>query len=407
MPYDVRPITGEELDRFVHATIDAFHEEPHEGELALWRRAVELDRTLAAFAGDEIVATSGLLSLEITLPGAVVPMAGVTAVGVDPLHRGEGLLGRMMRGHLEAIHERGAEAVAALWASEGGIYGRYGYGIAARMWDITVRSAEARLRTPVPEGHSLRRGTPKDLVDHMRTVYERVRPQRPGLLSRDGVAWDERISDFEHHREGAGRLRAVACDGPTGPEGYALFAVRNVWTDHHPEDVVVLRELVAATPGASAALWEHLLGLSLTRSLQWEFAPSDEALPHLLSDPRAVGGNLRESYWVRLVDVPRALAERTYASAVDVVLDVSDDDCPWNRGRWRLAGDAGGATCERTKAAADLALGATELGAVHLGGTTLAALADAGRVEERSAGALATASRAFKGEREPWSLETF
>jgi predicted acetyltransferase len=406
MDYELRPVTREEVDAFLHAMLEAFHEEPHDEDLALWRRALEVDRTLAAFAGGEIVATSGIFSLELTVPGAVVPTAGVTVVGVQAVHRGRGLLDRMMRGHLEAVHERGQEPVAALWASEGGIYGRYGYGVASRVFDMTVRSAEARLRVPLPERRP-RAGTPAELLDDMRTVYERVRPDRPGLLGRDDVAWDDAISDFEHHREGAGRLRALAFDGDDGPTGYAIFAVKNVWTDNHPQDVVELRELVTATPEAAAALWHHLLGLRLTRTLHWEFAAGDESLPHLLVDPRAVGGQIRDAHWVRLVDVPRALAARTYSAPIDAVLEVTDDDCPWNRGRWRLEGDAGGARCEPTTGAADLALSVVELGAAYLGGTSLAVLADAGRAQEHTPGALDAAARAFRGAREPWALETF
>jgi predicted acetyltransferase len=406
MDYELRPITPEEVDPFLDAMHEAFHEDTHEEDLALWRRSLEPDRTLAAFADGAIVATSGLFSFEMTVPGATVPLAGVTAVGVQAVHRRRGLLDRMMRGHLEAIHERGREAVAALWASEGGIYGRYGYGVASRMFDMTVRSSEARLRVPVPERRP-RPGSPTELLEHMRAVYERVYPHRTGLLVREARDWEDRLSDFEHDRKGAGRLRALAFDGEDGPAGYATFAVKSEWVDHHPRDTVELRELVAATPEAAAALWAHLLGLSLSRTLHWEYAAEDEPLPHLLVDPRAVGGGLRDGVWMRLVDLPRALAERTYSAPVDVVLDVADDDCPWNRGRWRLEGDASGARCAATTAAGDLELSAAELGAAYLGGTSLAVLADAGRVREHTAGALATAARAFRGAREPWSLDSF
>ena len=114
-----------------------------------------------------------------------------------------------------------------------------------------------------------------------------------------------------------------------------------------------------------------------------------------------------DGLFVRLVDVSAALEARTYSAPVDVVLEVSDAVCPWNARRWRLAGDATGATCERSTAPADLALSARELGAAFLGGTTLAALAAAGRVDELTAGAVAGTSRAFKAEREPWCFEQF
>ena len=132
-------------------------------------------------------------------------------------------------------------------------------------------------------------------------------------------------------------------------------------------------------------LWDHLLRLSLTRSVQWWSGAEDLELPHMLYDARAVTMRLDDGLYVRLVDLPRALAQRTYRAPVDVVLEVADDVCPWNAGRWRLAADATGATCEPTTAPADLALGVLELGAAYLGGTPLATLGAAGRVEEAHA----------------------
>ena len=165
--------------------------------------------------------------------------------------------------------------------------------------------------------------------------------------------------------------------------------------------------MLATTPEASASLWEHLLRMSLARRVRYDNAPPDEPLFHMLTDARAAGVRIFDGLFARLVDVPRALAERTFATPVDVVLEVADPLCPWNEGRWRLAGDASGAACERTGAAADLALSATELGAVHLGGPTLAVLGAAGRVRELTAGALDAASLAFRGTREPWCPEHF
>jgi predicted acetyltransferase len=403
---ELEPVGADALDAFLHAAEDAFHDEPQAETLALWARALDPERTLAARDGGAIVATSALLDLELTVPGATVPAAGVTAVGVNALHRGRGLLTRMMRAHLEAVHERGTEAVAALWASEAGLYGRYGFGLATRAADLTVRSADARLLTPAPES-GRRAGTPAELLADVRVVYDAVRTTRPGMLARTDVGWDDAISDFEPDRKGAGRLRALVWDGPAGPAGYALYAIRKQETAGRPDDVVELRELIAATPEAAAATWEHLLRLALSRSVHWELAPEDEPLVHMVGDARAVESRLFDGMYVRLVDVPRALAQRTYGAPIDVVLDVADAVCPWNAGRWRLAADATGATCERTDAPADLALSATELGAAHLGGTTLAVLAAAGRVEERTPDAVTTASQAFQGPRSPWCPEIF
>jgi predicted acetyltransferase len=405
MGYEMRPIEEAEVDAFLNAVTEAFHRDPDADDMELWRLFCEPERTLAIYDGAEIVGTSGLLSFDTAVPGGVRPTAGVTAVGVHAVHRGRGLFDRMMVGQLEAIQERGQEAIAALYASESALYGRFGFGLATRFADLGVRSPEARLRTP-PAGPP-QHGAPEDLVAEMRTVYEAVWRERPGMLSRDDRSWKERVSDLTSDRNGAGRLRAAVADGADGPEGFVTFAVRKQERDGRPADVVVIRELIAAAPEAAATLWHFLIGLSLTRSVTWEMAPEDEPLVHQLGDPRAVDLKVTDGLYVRLVDVARALAERTYSTPVDVVLDVADDRCPWNARRLRLAGDASGAACEPTTAPADLALGATELGAAYLGGTALDALAAAGRVRELTPGALTAAARAFRGTRAPWCPEVF
>ena len=106
---------------------------------------------------------------------------------------------------------------------------------------------------------------------------------------------------------------------------------------------------------------------------------------------------------MRLVDVGAALAARSYAATPDVVLDVADAFCPWNEGRWRL--DGGG--CERTRAEPDLVLDAAALGAAYLGGTTLRALAAAGRVTELRPGRWSAPRAHCARDAEPWCPEIF
>jgi predicted acetyltransferase len=97
-----------------------------------------------------------------------------------------------------------------------------------------------------------------------------------------------------------------------------------------------------------------------------------------------------------VIDLPGALTSRGYPSEVDVVLDVTDARCPWNAGRWRLSAGPTGSTCEPTRDPADLALDVRELGATYLGGVTFETLGRADLVEERTAGALAACSAAFR-----------
>src|SRR5919108_74563 len=180
---------------------------------------------------------------------------------------------------------------------------------------------------------------------------------------------------------------------------YALYSVKRAWEDGRSMSQVIVREVLAVTPEAATAVWGYLLGLDLTTRLLYWLAPVDDPLPHMITEARAVRSRIGDGLWVRLVDVPRALGERTYAEPFEVVLEVADEVCPWNAGRWALRFDGAAATCARTSVPADLEVGAAELGAAHLGGTTLAVLGRAGRVRELRAGALAAASRAFRADR--------
>jgi predicted acetyltransferase len=165
--------------------------------------------------------------------------------------------------------------------------------------------------------------------------------------------------------------------------------------------------MVADGPAATAAMWSYLIGLDLTRSLEYWIAAPDTPFADLLQGPYRARVDLGQNLWVRLVDVGAALAARAYAAPFEVVFDVADAFCPWNAGRHRLTWDGTTAACERTDAPADLGLTATDLGAGYLGGTSLAALAAIGRVRELRPGALAPVATAFRGAREPWCPEIF
>ena len=91
---------------------------PRPEELELSRLVTEYDRTVAAFDGGQVVATGGLFSFEIAVPGGrSLGCAGVTRVTVLPTHRRRGLLTAMMRWMIDDAHRRG-EPLAALFASE-------------------------------------------------------------------------------------------------------------------------------------------------------------------------------------------------------------------------------------------------------------------------------------------------
>jgi predicted acetyltransferase len=401
MTIELRTLQPEQWDLFFDRISRAFHN-PHDPDEVRerWRRVTECERTLTAWDGDELIGTTGSYSFGITVPGGrEVATAGVTMVTVQPTHRRRGVLTSMMRRQLDDVRGRG-EPIAALTASEPAIYGRFGYGIAT--WELHGSVDTARVVLTAPEGADevrLRLVAPPDALDSCEAVYRGLVSGRPGMLARR-PGWDlAPLTDPPSTREGAGPLVCVLAEAGGSVRGYARYSITP-----HPgaNDTVNVRDIAALDPATYAALWRFLTSIDLVAQVAFDNLPTDDPLLHLVSDPRRCALTTRDSLHLRLVDVGAALGARTYTAPVDTVLDVADAFCPWNSGRWRLTGDAEGATCERTDRPADLALDVKELGAAYLGGTTLRAMAGAGLVRELAPGALAAASTAFSTDRAPW-----
>jgi predicted acetyltransferase len=384
----------------------AFHNPPDPENVEIERAVYEPERGLLAEDGDTLVGHAGAFSRALTVPGAVMPAAHVTLVGVAPTHRRRRILSRMMHRQLREIRDTGTEPIAVLWASEGAIYPRYGYGLAAQKLQIAVPRRDVDLGGPGGDGR-LRLVDPaagrKDFVE----VYESQRAVRTGLSSRDERWWGYVLADPASRRHGATELRAAVHETADGVTGYALWRALGRWTPTGPAGEVQVKEVIAADTEAYLALWRLLLSIDLTRTATYHFAAVDEPLLHLLDEPRSAGAVLNESLWVRLVDLPRALAARRYAAPVDVVIDVTDGLLAENAGRWRLTGDRHSATCTPTDSPADLACDVLELGSAYLGGVSLAALGAAGRVRELTPGALPAAATAFGWHRLPAAAEVF
>jgi predicted acetyltransferase len=409
--YRLRAIGPHEFESFADVATQAFNDtewsdEAREHELMVF----EFDRSLAAFDGDAIVGTAAAYSFRLTVPGGAADAAGVTFVAVSPGHRRRGILSSLMRQQLADITARG-EAIAALFASESAIYGRYGYGCATGQLRLEIRRGEGALRQDARgagAGHGpvrLRTGRPEDVTADLVAVYDRVVPGWPGMIARDERWWRSRLFDPPSFRRGMTQLRALVAQDDRGPRGYALYRVKPDWSDDGlPCGTLIVREIVSADAAATAALWRDLLSRDLVSQVAAWQRPVDEPLLELLADRRRARPQLSDGLWVRLTDVPAALTQRSYACPADVVMQVSDDLLPDNAGRWRLScpGPDGKASCERTTAPADLELPVAALGAAYLGGTRLGALAAAGQVTERSSGALARLSAAMYTDRAPW-----
>ncbi|WP_327291090.1 GNAT family N-acetyltransferase [Streptomyces sp. NBC_01198] len=405
MTIDLRPPAAGDWDEFVLRLERAFGEPAMTSEeRAMWRDFLPLEQALTARADGGIVGTAGAFDFRMTVPGGtLLDVAGVTMVSVQPTHRRRGVLTAMMRRQLDDFRERGL-AVAVLLASEPSIYGRFGYGTATRQLHGRIDTTRVTVQAPPgADAVRLRLVTPAEGVAACEAVYARAVPGRPGMLARQ-PEWERlALLDPPADRGGFGARLCVLAEVDGEVRGYARYSVKAGGTALGvPDGTVKLKDLEALDPVTYAALWRYLTDVDLVARLVFHNRPADDPVQQIVSDIRRCNFSWRDGLYVRLVDLPAALAARAYAAPLDVVLDVEDPFCPWNTGRWRLSGDAKGAVCERTGDPADLALAARELGTAYLGGHGLRALAGAGLVTELRPGALAEASAAFRSDLEPW-----
>ena len=379
---------------------------PTDEELAVARETTEFDRTLAFFDGAEIVATAGIFTYEMTVPGGTLPCGGVTRVSVLTTHRRRGLLTAMMRRQLDDMHERG-EPLAALYASEAPIYGRFGYGLGTYQAAVEIERSHAAFAKAVAGGGRLTMVDVPTGIREFTRVWEQARHKQPGMLTFDERWMRNQLADLELHREGTSpHYRVLYRDGDN-PTGFAIYRIKMDWDASGPNGTLRLEMLVAATAEAYAALWRHVLDVDLMARVTAEMRPVEEPLRFLLADSRQPKTRIEDGVWLRLVDVAAALEGRRYAVDGRLTLRVRDALCPWNDGQYELLGGPGGAQCKSNGGTPDLALDAADLAALYLGGNRFRTLFEAGRLEELRPGAIARADAMFATDRAPWCPSHF
>lgn len=402
MDLPLRTATADDYEAIAALLGGVFHTVYDEEELAVERPLHDPTRSLVVTDGDEIVGHAAAFDRQMTVPGAVLPCAHVTGVGVAPTHRRRGILRSLMTRQLRDTAAAGREPIAALWASESAIYPRFGYGYAGGRLRFEARVPDTGF--PAPGVGRLRAASPAAVRSELVKVYDEARATRPGWSSRDENWWTYLLADTASRRDGFTPLRAILHEDPEGTvDGYALWRSQRRWTDRGPEGEVQIQELAALGPDAYRELWRFLLSIDLVRTVTYGMATPDEPLLHLVPEPRHLGATLADALWVRVVSLPEALRARSYRTPFDVVIEVTDPLLPENAGRWRVTPDA----CDRTTAPADLACDILDLGAVYLGGTSLSTLARAGRVRELRRGALSAVDTAFGWDRAPCGSDIF
>ncbi|WP_354217080.1 MULTISPECIES: GNAT family N-acetyltransferase [unclassified Arthrobacter] len=408
-----------EAERWVKAVAFGFHEST--------RTADHVAQSLATYRADRRVLTGAYQTREVA-PGSLpadVPVATfgtlrktlnigfgrmletqlVTAVTVRTSHRRRGLLRRMMSEDL-ALAKGGGLAMAALTASEGSIYGRFGYGVAS--FERTVKvDTTARFRLNHQPIGSVDIADPRVLLDIALEVFDRVHRVTPGSIGRQD--WYRQLASGSLARDGKDdpAIKVALHYGPDGDvDGYVSYKFLGWDTEPHTMHVV---DLVAATHEAYLELWQFLAAIDLVERITWEEAPLDDPLTWALADPRCIdSSDSRDMLWLRILDVVQALEARHYPADGRLVLEVIDP-LGLTAGTFTLAVSGGEAAVERVKTGADpdLTLDVSALSSIYLGAVCPVTLTAAGRIRERKHGASLQARGLFAVERAAHCLTHF
>ena len=292
--YPIRPIADSEFAAYRLVDEHAFHQgPPRESRLPLARRLFEADRSLAAFdpalpASAGPVGIAGAYSFRMSVPGGLVPTAGVTYVAVLPTYRRRGILRSLMRRQLTDIAAKG-EPIAALWASESPLYWRYGYGRATVQASFRFRRGEGAMSAVAPADPALwlRITEPPAAAAELTKVYETALQRQPGFFTRNDAWWERLLWDPEEDRAGYSPLRCVLAEDDSGPRGYSLYRAKGGWDDDTflPESLLGVQELVATDPAAGAALWHDLLSRDLVTEITARLRPVEDPVLYSFSTP--------------------------------------------------------------------------------------------------------------------------
>ena len=406
----------------VHRLVPSVAEGAPDADTATWIRAMmaaflgprpgpeEIATMAASYAGQRLrgvyetadtspVATLRSWDTAMTVPGGEVAADAISSIGVRATHRRRGLLRALLVDDLaEAV--RAGTPVAALTSTQGSLYERFGFGLAAWTRSLTLDTRAARFRDAGPTGR-LRTLDPAGFASVAGPIQDRARRRHPGSMDRSAASWHALITGGAH--DSSPRSAVAWADATGRPAGYVVHGVAEAWWGTGSAKLAV-HDLQATTPESYRELWRHLGSLDLVGEVGWANASVDEPLPWLLTDHRAVGsGGPRDMLWLRVLDVPAALGARRYPVTDRILLRVHDPD-RHAAGDWALdTTDPVTPAVAATTDTPDVEMDAAALGSLYLGGVDPRVLARAGRLSEHSPGAAGRLARLFAAPGVPWN----
>lgn len=416
VPELVHPISADDAPEWVRAMATTFLGDPHGPQTArridLLSRSWDPARAWGMRNRDRWVATLRTEPRTLSVPGvgertADVRVDALTNVTVAGTHRRRGLMSRMLSSSLRAARERG-DAISILIAAEWPIYGRFGYGPATLSADYVLRRSRPGASCS-GDPTRVRQVEREEFGDVARTVYAAARRQRAGQIDRDARWWNRVLGRDGYAPSEELPHNWFVHEGDDGSDGLLSWKASGDFGLIPPLGIVEVSDLTSASDAAYRDLWCYLSGIDGIDQVSVSNRPVDEPVRWLLRDPRTLVMTQQVDFlWLRLLDVPAALAARRYAIPGEVVLEVIDEDASaFASGRYRLSANGDDVECERTGQNADLEMTQQALASIYLGGFPLRPLLLSGAVTERTPGALARVDVMFSVPMAPWNATWF
>jgi predicted acetyltransferase len=404
----VRPLAQAfDWDHYADLTTRAFGPVDEAMVRLIIEPAVAAGRCLGAFDDGRLVGTALYHDMRQWWCGRPVPMAGVAGVTVAPEYRGQGVGRALMTALTELMAERGYP-LSALYPATMTIYRSLGWEIAGHRHEAVLpsRALSAMARPEPGAAAGIRRPGPDDAAEVLQVVGRAHRDARDC----GPITWDE--ATMRRWLTRPGRYADTDKYGYLAPDGFLGYRWR------HGHDEIFVERVVASSAATTRALWALAASNStVAETVRAQVGPSDPLWWMLREQDANVAE--RESWMLRLLDAPAAIAARGFpATDLAVPLQITDDLRPANSGQWDLTVRAGLGRLSRSRTGASspspaaasprgqapLELGARGLAALYAG-TPVATLRRAGLADGGSPDADAALDGAFAAT--PFMLDGF
>ena len=296
----IKRCSADEFEHFLSVCETAFGRESSAADVARWRTVLDPSQLFGAVEGGKIVGTAGAYSLTVATPGGEIAAAGITTVGVLPSHRGQGHFQRLMSCVLDEAHGR-AEGIAVLWASEGGLYRTFGFGLGTRNARAEVET-HAVTFTGGAASKELRLIELATAAEVLAPIYDEVHRATPGSLDRSLAWWEAyRLTDPLGERGTGGPLQCCVFSEGGHDKAYALYRIHPRYEHRLHHDSLEVIEAVATTPQSSLAMWRYLMTMDLVESVRADYLPEDHPLSLMVAAPGRLRMTLCDGLWLRIV----------------------------------------------------------------------------------------------------------